>query len=295
MTEDCERWEGGDRGGGGGGAGGGGGGGGGGQIGRADRVPADHSDSDEGVEAGAGRLAVRPGARTRRGRRRAYKPYYALSEGERGAREERERLRVHQLKQRMRAKGRIIAPYNTTQFLMADQAEPGMAEFSFTPADDQDFMCQEFKKDYEVQNLNRLERMTKEMLLSEYIIVERRNERLEERLKRMDERRMVGQKDKNGRIRNLELDVEDKISKLRSEMEMLKMENQRLHSENLQMKKRLKEESLLESGSSSSTDSSSEDEELEESLLEDKERPIKENATSDDNGYESNQSKRGTK
>merc|ERR1719153_484974 len=84
-----------------------------------DKVPAEKSDTDEG----SGQHNTAPRSRrckARRARRKAYLPYYQLSEEERILREENERLRLVKLRDRMKAKGRIIAPYNTTQFLMAD-------------------------------------------------------------------------------------------------------------------------------------------------------------------------------
>merc|ERR1712083_143597 len=141
------------------------------------RVPADDSDTDEGLGGLGKSKSKQKSSRTRRARRKAYRPYYQLSQGERDVREEREKLRVAKLKERMLAKGRIIAPYNTTQFLMADQAEDFY--FSNQVEDDQDFMSNEFKKEYEVHNINRLEKMSKEMLLNEYMILERKNGKIE--------------------------------------------------------------------------------------------------------------------
>ena len=147
-----------------------------------DKIPADDSDTDEGLGGLGKSKSKQRSNKTRRARRKAFRPYYQLSEGERDVREEREKLRVAKLKERMWAKGRIIAPYNTTQFLMADQAEDDCYYASIAPAHDQDFMSNEFKKEYEVHNINRLEKMSKEMLLNEYMMLERKNERLEEKL-----------------------------------------------------------------------------------------------------------------
>merc|ERR1711970_1523180 len=98
-----------------------------------------------------------------------------------------------QLRQRMMAKGRITAPYNTTQFLMSDKPEAdhpnvsvgGGSEESYysSPSDEEaEFIVKEFRKDYEGEQVNQLERMSKEMLLAEFVKVERRNEILEARL-----------------------------------------------------------------------------------------------------------------
>ena len=111
------------------------------------RVPADDSDTDEGLGGLGKSKSKQKSSRTRRARRKAYRPYYQLSQGERDVREEREKLRVAKLKERMLAKGRIIAPYNTSAFLMADQPSEDFY-FSHQVEDDQlaeDFMCNEFK------------------------------------------------------------------------------------------------------------------------------------------------------
>ena len=231
------------------------------------RVPADDSDTDEGLGGLGKSKSKQKSSRTRRARRKAYRPYYQLSQGERDVREEREKLRVAKLKERMLAKGRIIAPYNTSAFLMADQPSEDFY-FSHQVEDDQlaeDFMCNEFKKDYEVHNFNRLEKMSKEMLLNEYMILERKNEKLEEKLETISKLEEVHAKKENGP----DIEFTNRVINLQYEMEKLKMENQRLLAENQEMKKRLSTESESEerSGTSSSSSCSS-DEEFKESLLE---------------------------
>ena len=258
---------------------------------------ADDSDTDEGL-GGLGKSKSRAANKTRRARRKAFRPYYQLSEGERDVREERERLRVAKLKERMWAKGRIIAPYNTTQFLMADTEQPHAGAedgcyYAATPAaDDQDFMCQEFRKEYEVHNINRLDKMSKEMLLSEYMLLERKNEKLEEKLKTIKEREEAQEEEATNGRNNSELEYANRLMKLQSEMEKLKMENQRLLAENVEMRRRLNNESESEESSDTESSSSSSSEADFSSLLEDKQMPgYREQQSSDDPGYESNQSK----
>jgi len=258
------------------------------------RIPAaDDSDTDEGL-GGLGKSKTKPrtaAAKTRRARRKAFRPYYQLSEGERGAREEREQQRLRRLRERMWARGRIIAPYNTTQFLMAQQPEEDCYYVS-QEQDDQDFMSNEFKKEYEVHNLNRLERMSKEMLLNEYMILERKNEHLEEKLKTIQSAEEVQEKAVIGQT-NLEQEYANRVHKLQAEMEKLKMENQRLLTENVAMRKRLNNESETEESSDaeSSSGTSSSSEEVLATLSDNKETTYRETQTSDDPGYESNQSK----
>ena len=56
--------------------------------------------------------------RARRARRRPHKGYYEMTERERSRLEERERQRTARIRERMRAKGHMVAPYNTTEFLL---------------------------------------------------------------------------------------------------------------------------------------------------------------------------------
>merc|ERR1712106_181673 len=96
-------------------------------------------------------------SKKRRGRREAYRPYYQLSERERNMREEKEQMRIVKLRERMRAKGRIMAPYNTTQFLMADHPEDTFELLEkeqnydfYSSQSDEDYMSKEFNKDYDI-------------------------------------------------------------------------------------------------------------------------------------------------
>ena len=251
------------------------------------RVPADDSDTDEGLGGLGKSKSKQKSSRTRRARRKAYRPYYQLSQGERDVREEREKLRVAKLKERMLAKGRIIAPYNTSAFLMADQPTEDFYFSHQLENDDQlaeDFMCNEFKKDYEVHNFNRLEKMSKEMLLNEYMILERKNEKLEEKLETISKLEEVHAKKENGP----DIEFTNRVINLQCEMEKLKMENQRLLAENQEMKKRLSTE---ERSGSSSASSCSSDEDYKESLIEEQNSLRKGSSSCDDPGYESNQSK----
>jgi len=254
------------------------------------RVPADDSDTDEGLGGLGKSKSKQKSSRTRRARRKAYRPYYQLSQGERDVREEREKLRVAKLKERMLAKGRIIAPYNTSAFLMADQPEDFY--FSQQVEDDQlaeDFMCNEFRKDYEVHNFNRLEKMSKEMLLNEYMTLERKNEKLEEKLETISKLEEVHAKKENGP----DIEFTNRVINLQYEMEKLKMENEILRKENQEMKKRLSttESETEERSGTSSSSSCSSDEDFKESLLEEEKSIRKESSSCDDPGYESNQSK----
>merc|ERR1711953_957513 len=126
------------------------------------------------------------------------------------------------------------------------------------------------------------------MLLNEYMILERKNEKLEEKLETISKLEEVHAKKENGP----DIEFTNRVINLQYEMEKLKMENQRLLDENQEMKKRLSTESESEerSGSSSSSSCSS-DEDFKESLLEEPKSIRKESSSCDDPGYESNQSK----
>merc|ERR1712141_47206 len=121
-----------------------------------------------------------------------------------------------------------------------------------------------------------LERMSKEMLLNEYMILERKNEKLEEKLETISKLEEVHAKKENGP----DIEFTNRVINLQCEMEKLKM------------KKRLSTESESEerSGTSSSSSCSS-DEEFKESLLEEQKSIRKGSSSCDDPGYESNQSK----
>merc|ERR1711934_272291 len=158
--------------------------------------------------------------------------------------------------------------------------------------------------DYQLQHLDRLESMTKELLLHEYMLLERKNETLEEKLEFMrgqeEEKARRGLVDYNFANGEYPMDPEnaEKIKIFQAEIGRLQRENERLHLENSTIKESLtgrllddhnSSSSDSSSSSSSSSDSSSEDEDEEDS----KEckgmqgRP-------EDTGYESTQSKEPT-
>jgi len=267
------------------------------------------SDTDEGL--GMTKKSKNKGRKHRRSKKTNYKPYYKMTEDERTKREEREKLRELQVRQRMLAKGRITAPYNTTQFLMSDKPDMDPKSHSFSEEsyysshseNEEDFIVKEFKKDYEGEQVSRYERMTKEMLLDEFMKVERRNEILEARLDsirlREEEREKNGEADyqwSKGEI-PMEPEMAEKIRVFQNEIEKLRNENSRLIIENKELRDRLSDSSSSESSSDSSSDSSSESSDDVESVVDDEEivmPPVKvtdEVTSTEDTGYESNQSK----
>ena len=165
--------------------------------------------------------------RCRRKKKENFRPYYALTETERQEREESEAARVERLMAEMRAKGRVIAPYNTTQFLMADHAQydSPMEEVppdSYTPeSNDEEFLFREFNKDYEQQHVNNLWLMNKEKLMTEYLIVARKNEALEKRIGDFTEE-------------------EERLEEMQKEMSLLREQNRKLIRSNSTMKDRIR-------------------------------------------------------
>jgi len=157
--------------------------------------------------------------RCRRKKKENFRPYYALTESERQEREESETARVERLMMEMKAKGRTIAPYNTTQFLMADHAQ---FDCPYAPdSNDEEFLFREFNKDYEQQHVNNLWLMNKEKLMTEYLIVARKNELLERKVDHLAEE-------------------EEKLEEMQKEMSQLREQNRKLIRSNSTMKDRIR-------------------------------------------------------
>jgi len=226
----------------------------------------------EGHTQGGGRKA-------RRAKRKAYRPYYALSEPERLMREEREKMRIVRLTERMRAKGRVIAPYNTTQFIMADHEgeiedlvkllekpnddkaceAPALDEdYYISPTDNEDFISKEFSKDYERQHVYNLEMMSRRRLMNEYIVILRKKEVLETRLEIMHEKENMEIRQQKHR---------DCLNQMELELASLRKQNEKLLRHNSEIHQQLEQKSGIFSTNNK----------------EDQDSPL------NDTGYESNQ------
>jgi len=87
----------------------------------------DLSDSEEEEEkqrqTGEEAAAKRRRKRARRGQRRPHKGYYEMTDRERALMEERAKARADQIRARMLAKGHMLAPYNSTQFIISDREQ----------------------------------------------------------------------------------------------------------------------------------------------------------------------------
>ena len=164
-----------------------------------------------------------------------FRPYYQLSEEERMLREERERRRVERLTQEMRAKGRLSAPYNTTQFLLSDHGDMDENfervlenmnqeednDYFSGPSDEEEFINKEFNKDYAQQQFDNLLMMNKDRLMDEYLEVAKKNEVLETKLEHLEEE-------------------EEELESMRREMAILKAQNMKLQRSNCNMKERIR-------------------------------------------------------
>ena len=157
------------------------------------------------------------------------------------------------------AKGRIIAPYDTTQFLVSDHTEEPSSVYEkenndnfYSSQSDEDFISKEFMKEYDIQQINRLEKMSKEMLLNEYLALERINEILEARLGDFKKREEYNERRKTDHHNGSE-----KILLFQQEIESLFAENKKLSTENSLMKERINQNSDSNSSSNSSSSSSS--------------------------------------
>ena len=163
---------------------------------------------------------TKPSRRCRRKKKENFRPYYALTETERQEREDSEVGRVERLMTEMKAKGRVIAPYNTTQFIMADHEVINTDLYS-PDNNDEEFLFKEFNKDYEQQHVNNLWLMNKEKLMTEYLLVASKNEALEKKIDRFAEE-------------------EEKLGEMQREMLELKEQNRKLLRSNSTMKERIR-------------------------------------------------------
>jgi hypothetical protein len=149
------------------------------------------------------------------GRRQPWKPYMKMTWEERLEADERVTLRANRRRDQLQASGQAMAPYNTTQFLM-EQHEPTRVppptgaisdaqsssafpyydvdgagrssgsltgESSVTDIDDAAevlFLEREFAEEYESFQAERLQTLTKDELIREYVEMEKKLERLQQ-------------------------------------------------------------------------------------------------------------------
>ncbi|XP_064087255.1 clumping factor B-like [Macrobrachium nipponense] len=200
------------------------------------------------------------------------------------------RRRRKRPRQRLIGKGlqmKPVAPFNTTQFLMAEHDQlqdtdivvrprrhrdssfsvesDDQNNFYSSPEDEDEFMAREFWNAYEDVHAERLDTMTKAQLVQEYLALEEKVDLLERQLRAVRARhRYRSQRmeddddDDDDEVRPGEVKVDpetaQKISIFQREISNLEVENRRLREENLTLRRT---SSARSSSSSSSSDSSS--------------------------------------
>ena len=149
------------------------------------------------------------------------------------AQEEREREKLRRSRQKLRAQGSLESPYNTPYLAVSDHSahhsSPDPESFySQTDSQLEDFVGREFRKDYDLQLYERLERMSKEMLMSEYLLMEKKIEQLEQKISE-DQRR----EERQGTAQSFGLiTVFPLIQRLAEEFNILKSQNEKLLGQN---------------------------------------------------------------
>lgn len=193
-----------------------------------EKIPAEMSDSEDERFPAEAEDKRKRSKKARRAKRRPHKGYYEMTDKERSRMEERERLRADKIRERMMAKGHMLAPYNTTQFILSDQEDDNVKKlelqlqddnslfktgpqrvhhrrgrdssfsldsdegyFYSSPEDEEEFMVKEFSKDYELGNADRMEKMEKEELIREYMGMEKKVDVLEKRLEDINNREIM--------------------------------------------------------------------------------------------------------
>ncbi|XP_065053310.1 protein HEXIM1-like [Rhopilema esculentum] len=147
----------------------------------------------------------RRGSKKQRKPRYKWRPYHKLSWEEKRKLNERDSIRAERRREIIRRKGRPIAPYNTTQFLMDehDTFEPDLRDLNLdhynqSPAanlsrsdgeemesftSEESFYEKDFSEMYEISHAETLHAMTKEELIESYLELERKVEFLEKEVR----------------------------------------------------------------------------------------------------------------
>ena len=191
----------------------------------------------------------------RRGKRqhRKWKPYNKLTWSERQAEDERESRRATKKREEAFASGHPRAPFNTTQFLIEDhityQSIPSpsshdevrhgkdpstscdSSEDYESTDEEKNFIAREFSETYDNIHAERLQTMSKECLIKEYIELESKLEQTQNKMKEKETYRFNDNKPDGHYLSNEEefMDCEKRI--LRDEIQKLLAENERLKAE----------------------------------------------------------------
>lgn len=179
-----------------------------------------------GNESGPGKKKRRRRGKHKGGKHhRKYKPYHKLSWSERKEVDDRETKRANLKREAAFKSGHPVAPYNTTQFLMEDHSKnegisPSLKledktddlpttkenrlskdsshcsggsagdsedEYLYDSSNDEElFLAKDFSEAYDSIHVERLQKMTKEELVKDYLELEAKVENLEKKLKDSD-------------------------------------------------------------------------------------------------------------
>lgn len=179
------------------------------------------------------------------------------------------------------------APDNTNEFLFSDRKENKEDVKEMTGAD---FMSREFTREYEEETRNK-QRMGKEDLINEYMMMEKAVSSLEKRMEEVTTREEmkalygdVGYEWEKGEM-HMEPDTAEKIRIFQEEISRLIQENSGLGGDNVRLRQENQAESKETSGDSSETSGHSSD----SSDSEDSQHTDNQSKR-DDTGYESDRS-----
>jgi protein HEXIM1/2 len=221
---------------------------------------------------------VKPSKKHRRGKHKGgqrhnkqWKPYHKLNWDERRELEERETIRANQKREKRFASGQPMAPYNTTQFLMdqhpSDQPvfapptggpvnrtvdggsggspDSSDVEYYDSPEDEdiQDiFLAKEFSEAYDNEHAERLQSMSKEELVREYLDIEGKLEEAEKKVKSYQAPVQNGNHNNGGKTNGENrLPSEESIdireaTNLENEIRRLREENHKLQQDNAMLR-----------------------------------------------------------
>lgn len=198
----------------------------------------------------------------RRGKQpsRKWRPYNKLSWSERQAVDERESRRATRKREEAFASGHPRAPFNTTQFLIDDHItyqsvlspcghdevrhgkDPSTScdssEDYESTDEEKKFIARQFSETYDNIHAERLQSMSKECLIKEYIELESQLEQIQNKLKENETYRFANDSKPDGHYLSNEeefMDCEKRI--LRDEIQRLLAENERLKTEIERLKK----------------------------------------------------------
>lgn len=217
-----------------------------------------HCHEPNNVQPAKIRKRNRRGSKKQRKPRYKWRPYNKLSWEEKRKVNERDSIRAERRREIIRQKGRPIAPYNTTQFLMDehDTFEPDLSDlnldhYSQSPVvnlvrsdgeeiesltSEESFYEKDFSEMYETTHAETLHSMTKEELIENYLELERKVEFLEKEMRSKRSSCSISSESSG----NSNLEHSNTVQKKDSEQRKDLIEiNERLEKENVKLRKEL--------------------------------------------------------